>query len=217
MRDDESTCAPVSAVEERAFAGVGVADQGDGGHRDGFAALALLAAHAAHGIQIALELVDAALDAPAVGFELGFAGAARADAAAELRHGFAAAGEARQHVFKLRELHLELALAGAGVAGKDVEDELRAVEDAAGQRGLKVAQLRGRQVVVEEHQVGLRGSGDAGDLLHFAGADQRGRIGTRTALHQLGRHLAAGARHQLAKLGKRLFGVSSGEAWARAV
>ncbi len=80
-----------------------------------------------------------------------------------------------------------------------------------GKRGFKVAQLGGREVVVEEHQVGLRGSGDAGDLLHFAGADQRGRIGPRAALHQLGSHLAAGARYQLAKLGQRLFGIQARE------
>ena len=104
---------------------------------------------------IELELIDAALNAAAIGFELGFAGSASADAAAELRHGFAAAGEARQHVFELRELNLELALARAGVAGKDVEDELRAVEDAAGQGGLEVAQLRGRKVVIEENEVGV--------------------------------------------------------------
>jgi hypothetical protein len=39
----------------------------------------------------------------------------------------------------LSELNLELALASACVAGKDVEDELGAVEDAAGQSGFEVA------------------------------------------------------------------------------
>ena len=71
------------------------------------------------------------LDAAAVGFKLGFAGAAGADAAAQLRHGFAAAGEARKHVFELRELNLQLALARAGVAGKDVEDQAAAVDHLA--------------------------------------------------------------------------------------
>ncbi len=87
--------------------------------------------------EFALELVDAALNAPAIGFELGFAGTARADAAAQLRHGFAAPGKARQHVFELRQLHLELAFAGAGVAGKNIEDELGAVEHAARQARLQ--------------------------------------------------------------------------------
>jgi len=130
-------------VEEGAFAGVGVANQGDGGHGNSLAALALLAAHTANGFEVELELIDAALDAAAICFKLCFARAAGADAAAKLRHGFAAASEAREHVFELREFDLQLALAGAGVAGEDIEDELRAIEDAAWQRGLEVAQLRG--------------------------------------------------------------------------
>ena len=69
-------------IEERALAGVGVADEGDRGHGNRFAALALLAAHAADGFEIDFELVDAALDAAAIGFELGFAGSAGTDAAA---------------------------------------------------------------------------------------------------------------------------------------
>ena len=173
-------------------------------------------AHAAHGFEIELELIDAALNAAAIGFELGFAGSAGADAAAQLRHGFAAAGEARQHVFELRQLHLQLALAGAGVAGEDVEDQLRAIEHAAGQSGFKVAQLRGREVVIEEDEIGVGGSRDAGDLLHFAGADERGGIGARAALEQLGSNLAAGAQEQLAKLGERFLGVETGNLARRA-
>ena len=71
-----------NGVEERAFAGVGVSDKGYGGHGNGFAALALLLAHTAHGIEVELELIDAALDLAAIGFELRFTGPAGADAAA---------------------------------------------------------------------------------------------------------------------------------------
>jgi hypothetical protein len=35
-------------------------------------------------------------------------------------------------VFELGEFDLELAFAGSGVAGEDVEDELRTVDDVAG-------------------------------------------------------------------------------------
>ena len=211
MRDGREHLRAGDRVEERAFAGIGVADESDGGHGNRFAALALLPARRGGRIRaIELELIDAALNAAAIGFELGFAGAASADAAAELRHGFAAAGEARQHVFELGELDLKLAFAGARVAGKNVEDELRAIEDAARQSGLKVAQLRGRQVVIEEDEVGVGGSGDAGDLLDFAGADERGGIGARAALHELGGDLAAGAQKQLAKFGERFFSIKTG-------
>ena len=81
-------------------------------------------------------MVDAALDAAPVGFELGLAGAACADAAAQLGHGFAAPGQPRQHVFKLRQLDLELAFASAGVTGEDVQNQLGAIEHPARQRGL---------------------------------------------------------------------------------
>jgi hypothetical protein len=40
--------------------------------------------------------------------------------------------EAGQLVFELREFYLELAFAGLGMAGEDVEDELRTVDDVAG-------------------------------------------------------------------------------------
>ena len=49
----------------------------------------------------------------------------------------------------------------------------------------------------------------AGDLFHFAGADERGGIGPRTALEHLGDHLPAGAQQQLAKLGERFLGIET--------
>ena len=152
-------------------------------------------------------MVDAALNLAAIGFELGFAGTAGADAAAQLRHCLALAGEPRQHVLKLRQLDLQLAFAGARVAGKDVQNELRPVENPAGKLGLEVAQLGRRQVVVEEHQVGLGRGDDPGNLLDFARADQRGRIGMGTALQDLGNDYRAGARDQFAKLGQRFVSV----------
>ena len=89
-------------VEEGALAGVGVADQGDDGHGDGLAALALLAADAPDGFELLLDVVDAQIDLAAVGLELGFAGAPGADAAAELGHGLASAGQPRKLVLELR-------------------------------------------------------------------------------------------------------------------
>jgi hypothetical protein len=193
-------------VEERAFAGVGIADKRDGGHGNRFASLALLTTDAADRFEVELELVNAALNAPAIGFELGFAGSTGADTAAELGHGFAAACESGQHVFELSELNLKLAFAGSSVAGEDVEDELRAVEDAARQSRLEVAQLCGREVVIEENKIGVGGGGDAGDLFHLAGTDKGGGIGLGPALQDFRGDGAAGTDQQLAKFSKRLFG-----------
>src|SRR6202034_4916863 len=115
-------------------------------------------------------LQNASLDATPVGFELGFARASCADAAAELGHGFAAAGESRQHVFKLRELDLQLAFAGAGVTGKDIEDELGAIDHSARQRIFEVAKLGWAEVVIDDGDTGLRGGSDRRQLLHFSAA-----------------------------------------------
>jgi hypothetical protein len=119
-------------IEEGALAGVGVADEGDHGDRDCLAALPLLVADAADGVELGLDLVDAKVDLAAIGLELGFARAAGSDATTKLRHGATASGEAGQLVFELGEFYLELALAGLGVAGEDVEDELLTVDNVAG-------------------------------------------------------------------------------------
>jgi hypothetical protein len=64
--------------------------------------------------------------------QAGFRPGRGTDAAAKLRHGATASGEAGQLVFELGEFYLKLALAGPGVTGEDVEDELRTVDDVAG-------------------------------------------------------------------------------------
>src|SRR5581483_4587674 len=188
-------------IEERALARVGVADQGHRRHGHGLAPLPLLLADPAHSFEIKLELIDTPLNPPAVGFKLRLARSASADAAAELGHGFAPACQPRQQVLKLGELYLELTFPRPGVPGKDVEDELRAVENAAGKRSLQVAELRGRKIVIEEDEIGVSRSGDPGNLFHLAGADQRGWVRPRTPLQQLCNHLSACACNQLAKLG----------------
>src|SRR5579863_123838 len=118
-------------IEQRAFARIGVADQRHRGHRYSLAALALLAPNTLYRIEIEFDLVDAPLNLAAIGFELCFTGSAGADTTAELRHEFAAAGQSRQHVFELSQFHLQLALTGSRMPGKDVENKLSSIEHAA--------------------------------------------------------------------------------------
>ena len=113
-------------------------------------------ASGAHVFQILFDFLDAVVDAAAVGFQLRFTGAARADAAAQPGHLDALAGQARQQVIQLRQFHLQAAFPGARAAGEDVEDELRAVDDAARQLLLQIALLGGREVVVEDDQAGIQ-------------------------------------------------------------
>jgi hypothetical protein len=89
------------------------------------------------------------------------------------------------------------------VSSEDVEDQLRAIKNAAGQSGLEVPELGRRQVVIEENQIGFGGRSDACDFFDFAGADQSGRIRLRPTLQQFCDDLAAGAQDQFTKFGER--------------
>ena len=81
------------------------------------------------------------------------AGADRAAAAAEPLEVLPGAAHARQVVLELRQLDLELALGRDGVLGEDVEDQLRAVDDAGGERVLERPLLRRRELVVDEEHL----------------------------------------------------------------
>ena len=54
------------------------------------------------------------------------------------------------------------------MAGENIEDELRSVKHAARKRGLKIAELRWTQIVIEEDQVGVGGGSDPGNLFNFS-------------------------------------------------
>jgi hypothetical protein len=95
-------------------------------------------------------------------------------------------------VFKLCKLDLQLAFAGASVAGEDVEDELGAIDDRAGQSRFDVARLRWRQVVIEENEAGAGGGDGGDDFVELAAADQGGGIGAAAALDQDGGDGCAG-------------------------
>src|ERR1039458_7661332 len=96
----------------------------------------------AHRIEIVLDSLDAFSDAAAVGFELGFARTARADATAQTRHLHAMPAEARQDVVQLRQFHLQAAFPSVRARSKNVENQLRAVDDFAADGFFEVALLR---------------------------------------------------------------------------
>ncbi len=143
-------------VEQRRLAGVGVADERDRRHRRLVAPLAQLRAPLPHLLDVFGDRVDARADAPAIGLELRFAGAPRADAAAEPRQRGARADQPRQQVLQLRELDLQLAFARPRAPREDVEDQLRAVDDLAADRLFDLPQLRRRQLVVEDDDVDVQ-------------------------------------------------------------
>ncbi len=163
----------------------------------------LLCAHTANVFQFAFELQQFTLDLSPVGFQLSFSRSAGPDAAAELRHGRATAGQPGQHVLQLREFYLQLTFAAARVAGKDVENELGAIDHPYRQRVFQVPELGWGQIVIEENQGSLRRLRDCGDLLYFAFADQGCRVRLGPSLQHFGDNFRARTSDQLAKFSKR--------------
>ena len=169
-------------IEQRRFSCVRIADQSNSGNWRGFATLALLRADAAHIFQLLLDMPYASRNLPTVRFQLRFARASRADAAAQLRHLNAASGEPRQHVMQLRQFHLQLAFAGSRVPRKNIEDQLRAVDDPPLNDLFDIALLRRTEIVIEEQNVGVDRRRCTGNFFQLAGAHQRRRIGPIASL-----------------------------------
>ena len=107
------------------------------------------------------------------------------------------AAHARQVVLELRELDLELSLGADGVLGEDVEDQLRAVDDARLERVLEVPLLRRVELVVDEQHLGARLLVRALQLLELALADVGARVGPRAVLDELADRLDARGPREL--------------------
>ena len=198
---------PCQAVEQRGFSGVRVADERHDRQGVFLAAAALRAADLAHVLELGLQLLDLAANVAAVGFELGFAGAACADRrrAAGGRLAYKVrphTGQARQQVLILRQFHLQLALARLGALGKDVEDQARAVEHAHAELLLQHAHLRRGELVVKHREVAVVGENELFELRHLALAEEGARVGCGLVLQQRHDGLAAGRLHERGKLGK---------------
>ena len=147
-----------------------------------------------------LEVVDALADAAAVDFEPRLAGAARADAAAQARHRRALAGQPRQAVFHLRQLHLQLAFRGLRALREDVQNQRRSVDHAHAQRVFEVALLRAGQLVVDDGEVDLQRLAVERQLLGLAAADVGRRIRARALLQHAGDDHRAGGLGQTGEL-----------------
>ena len=132
-------------AEQRRLAGVGVARPAPA-TESGISARCCAA-----GLALLFDLLesrgqrlDALAEQAAVGFELGFAGTAIADAATALALEVGpAAHQARGDVLELRELHFELAFVAARALREDVEDQSRAIEHAPLDELLEIAFLDG--------------------------------------------------------------------------
>src|SRR5262249_29956737 len=150
----------------------------------------------------ALDDGDAVAGEPAVGLELRLAGAARADAAAEPLEVLPHPAHARQVVLELCELDLELSLGADRVLRADVEDQLRAIDDARLQRVLEVALLRRLELVVDDERLCTEPAEGLLELLGLALADVRPHRRPRAVLDDRADRLDAGGARELLHLGE---------------
>ncbi len=194
-------------VEQRALAGVRVADDRHRGHAVPRALATALLALLAELLQLVLEVRHPVLRAPAPDLELGLAGTAPADAAGEAREAVVLLPEPRHRVLQLRELHLQLAVSTLGALREDVENELRPVDDLqVGHLGDR-ARLRRRKLAIEDEDVGVELDGAHDDLFELALAHHEPGIDVRAHLDDRVRRLDPRRACELAELAHALLGL----------
>ena len=96
-----------------------------------------------HRLQLLLQRVNPAADMPPIAFQLGFAGAPGADAAAQPGQGGSLPRQPGQQVFQLGQLHLQPPLCRTGPGGKNVQNQGGAIHHSAGQRVGEIPMLGG--------------------------------------------------------------------------
>jgi hypothetical protein len=119
------------------------------------------------------------------------------------------AAHSREVVLELRELDLELPLGALCVLGEDVEDELRAIDDASFERVLECALLRRAQFLVDEENLGAARAIALLQLRQLPLADEGPRVWMTAVLHELRNGLDARRAGELSELCELLLAVDS--------
>ncbi len=198
-------------VEQRRFAGVRVADQRHGADRGTAPRASLRRALALDARKPLAQDFRPLAEEPAVGLELRFAGSAEADAAFLPLEVGPAADETRQLMLDLRELDLQLAFGAARAEREDVEDQARAIDDAAFERALEIALLRAGERMVEDDEIGAGFHAARRDLLDLAFARERRGVGSLAPAGHRARDRRAGGDGERVELRHALVGIGVAE------
>src|SRR5204863_320842 len=170
------------AVEQRALARVRVTNQRDDRHAGAFARRALTGAVHANALDLDLRLTGSAPHANAADLPLQVS---------------PCASQPRQQVLQACQLYLHTTFVRTRALGKDVQDQQRAIDDAATQDLLHRALGVGRELIIDDDQVGMRLAGAIMRLLELAPAQVRARIWVLEPLRQPSNDLGAGGASQL--------------------
>src|SRR6266511_4773969 len=197
-------------VEKRRLADIRVTRQGHGRRLRARSRLAASRTLLAEIDEPSLEERDPPASQAAVGLELALPRAAGSDAPAQPLEVLPQPPHARQVVLQLRELDLELALGADGVLGEDVEDQLRAVDDAGRELVLEQALLGRAELVVDEQRFGAGVGECALELDELALADIAPLVDALAALNELADGLDSRGAQKLAELAQLLLGVDTG-------
>ena len=120
------------------------------------------------------------------------------------------AGEAGQGILHAGERDLQHGLAGVRAVGEYLEDDLLAVDDGQAGEFLPVALLRGREVLVEDDDVGAVGLGEVGEFLGLAAAEEQGGGGRAEVDEGGADDVDAEILDQLLELAKELVRLAGG-------
>src|SRR5690606_36206876 len=168
------------AVEQRRLASIGVAYKRNDRKRHLTALGSVQVACTTNRFKLALDARDAVLQQTTVGFDLGFTRAAHEAATATLTFQVCpTANKTTALVFEMRKIDLKAAFLGACAAAKDLQDETRAIKHLGLQLALKIALLNGRELMIHDHQLGLRVFNNASEVGDLACADESRGSGCR--------------------------------------
>jgi hypothetical protein len=152
-----------------------------------------------------IELPDPPPQQASIRFQLGLARTPKPDAAflpLEMRP---ATDQSRRQVAKLRQLDLQLALEAARSLGKNIENEARAVENAALEFAFQVALLTRRERCSENHEFGAVSFHARAQLFYLSLADEEPRLRPFSGTDEFVHDDRAGRARELREL--RAFGV----------
>ena len=122
------------------------------------------------------------------------------------------AAHPREVVLELRQFDLQLALGATGMAGEDVQDDRRAVDDRESERRFERTLLARRELVITGDHIGIHLGGQRLQFLELARAEIAVGVWLLALLHELADDRDARRAQQLTQLGEVLGGGLGGDA-----